>query len=103
MAIFCCISALALGGMGLAGGSAAAGIGASLYQMRKQRGAAAKAEREARRASAAAQVQEASERNISAAQEASEEKLPEVEADDLTLAKRRRGVAGTYLNQTLGE
>ena len=75
---------------------------ASAYESRQQRKAADKAARQARAASISAQNMAESERNAAAAQEAAEAQVADG-GSELDLAKRRRGVGSTYLNQTLGE
>lgn len=95
-----CLSAALIGGSVLAG--SAIGVGASAANAHKQREAAKKASREARAASLNAQSMADSERNLSAAQEAAEERVAELGDTDMSVAKRRRGVSSTYLNDTLG-
>ena len=81
-----------------------AAIGYLIWEGHQQRKAAKTAERKTRAAMAASAAAERSEKNVTEAEEAAEAQAPDVEtATDLSVAKRRRGVTGTYLSQTLGD
>ena len=78
-------------------------LAASIYEAHKQKKAADKAQKQAKAAASAATARAEAERNISTAQEAAEEQtLDAGETSELSAAKRRHGVASTYLNQSLG-
>ena len=79
-------------------------IAASLYLGHQQRKAAKTASRQAREASLQEREQMETERNLAASSQAKEaEAVDAGETGELSAAKRRRGVASTYLNQQLGE
>lgn len=75
----------------------------SIYEARKQKKAADKAQKQAKAAAANAQARAEGERNIASAQEAAEQQtLDAGDTSELSAAKRRHGVSSTYLNQSLG-
>ena len=79
-------------------------LGASIYEAMQQKKAAKKAERQAEAATAAAAASDRYAEKVAGAQTAAEAVAPDAgETTELSAARRRKGVAATYLNQTLGE
>lgn len=77
---------------------------ANLFEMRKQKKAADRALKQSRTAAAnAASKAEAERQNAMANQAAEQQTLGAGDMSDISIAKRRKGVSQTFLNDQLGE
>jgi hypothetical protein len=75
----------------------------SIYESRKQKKAAEKAQRQAKAASANARAAAESEKKIAESQQAAQAQTVETgDVSEMSAAKRKKGVASTFLNQALG-
>ena len=79
-------------------------LASSIYEMNQQKKAAKTAERRSKETMRNAQAAAAAEKKAEEANAAAEEQVPDTgDTTEISLAKRRRGVASTFLNQKLGE